>query len=90
MGLAGTRLSIAKRRTAKALDAHLNDALDARIVQYVLLRGARLEDHIVREHPHAVAIVGALGARVIALDLFKEWVYVTYELNGSLPAWHLQ
>lgn len=57
MRLAGSRLSIAKCRTAEPLDAHFDNTLDARVVQYVLLRGPRFEDHIVREDTHAVPIV---------------------------------
>lgn len=42
-------LSVAKGRATEALDRHLNESLDARILQHIILRGSRLKDHVVGE-----------------------------------------
>lgn len=46
---ARTGLAVAECRTAEPLDGHLDDALDAGILQHIVLRGARLENDIVAE-----------------------------------------
>lgn len=50
MSLATSGLSVAKRGATEALHRHLDEILDAGILQDVLLRGVRLEHDVVREH----------------------------------------
>jgi len=66
---AGARLAITKCRATESLDAHFNNALNARVVQDIFLRGSWLEDHIVGKDAHAVAIVRPLLAHIVAFQL---------------------
>jgi hypothetical protein len=50
MRLATSGLSIAKRGAAEAFHGHLDEVLNARILQDVFLRGVRLENDIVGKY----------------------------------------
>lgn len=67
--LARARLAVAECRAAETLDGHLDDALDARVLQHIVLRGARLEHHIVAEQ---LGFLAAGRAARDAVALAKE------------------
>lgn len=67
MCLAGCRLSVAEGGATEALDRHLDESLDARELQHVVLCGARLKDHVVREQLRLLT-----GTRGIALEGDRE------------------
>ncbi len=49
VGLAGAGLPVAEDGGAEAVDGHLDELLDARVVKDVRLAGLRLEHHVERE-----------------------------------------
>lgn len=71
MRFAGARLAVTEGRAAEALDGHLDDALDARVLQHIVLCGARLEDHIVAEEFGLLA-AGRSARNAIALRHVEE------------------
>lgn len=50
MRLATSGLSVAKRGAAESFHRHFDEILDAGVLQDVLLRGVRLEYHVIGEH----------------------------------------
>lgn len=49
MCLAAARLPVTEARSVETLGRHLDELLDARILEHVFLRGRRLEHYVERE-----------------------------------------
>lgn len=60
-------LTVTKGRTAKALNRHFDNSLNARVLQNVVLRGARLEHHIVAEQFGFLAATARTARNSVAL-----------------------
>lgn len=49
VGFTASGLSVTEARGVETFGRHLDELLDARILEHVLLRGRRFEDHVERE-----------------------------------------
>lgn len=71
MSLATAGLSVTETRGVETLSRHLDELLDARILEDVLLRGRRLEDHVEREQ-FGLRPIGSADDRLQAIDLKRQ------------------
>lgn len=54
-------LSVAEHSRVEALDSHFDEALNARVLENVLLGSARLEHHVVREQLRLLQVILTLA-----------------------------